>query len=199
MKDLRVGLEGDARAGVFGQAEFLDIGGRYAALVLLLIGAAAAMDLGLNPFGKRRHRLGADAVQACRNLVGVVIEFRTRPHHRQHDFERRPLGFGMFLDGNTPAIVAHGQTAVDVDLDQDGPAKAGEGFIDAVIHQLIHEMMQPATRDIADVHARPLANVGGILEDLDILLAIASRAIIRGPLGDRRFHRPGINKLFTHV
>ena len=105
----------------------------------------------------------------------------------------------MFLDGNAAAVIAHGQTAVDVDLDEDAPAKAGEGLIDAVIYQLVYEMMQPATGDIADVHARPLANVGGILEDLDILLAIASRAIIRGPIGDRRFHRPGIYKFFTHV
>src|SRR5262249_3285349 len=65
--------------------------------------------------------------------------------------------------------VAHGQAAVQVDLDEDVPAVAGEGLVHAVVDQLVDELVQAAGAEVADVHARPLPDVGGVAEDLDVI------------------------------
>ena len=82
-----------------------DVGRRLAALVFLHVDLAVAADLGLDPFAQGGDRLGADAVQAGGDLVGVLVELGPGADGRQDDFQRRPLGLGMLLDGNAAAVV----------------------------------------------------------------------------------------------
>ena len=143
---------------------------------------------GFDPLAQGCDRLGADAVQACRYLVGVLVEFRPGTDSRHDDLKSRSLRFGMLIDGDSPAVIVHAQAAVHVDFDVNSMAMAGECFIDAVIDQLIDEMVQAARRYVADIHARTLANVGRIPEDLHITGAVLVRgvrmALIRHFLAD---------------
>ena len=67
----------------------LEVGERRAALVALLVDLAVAPDLELEPLGQRVDDRHADAVQAARDLVAVVVELAAGVQHGQHDFGRR--------------------------------------------------------------------------------------------------------------
>src|SRR5206468_3954915 len=172
MKNLPVRLERDARAGAFRQAHFLDFSNWLAALVLLGIRPAASPYLGLDPLTQGSNGFGADAVQARGNLISILVELGAGADGRHDDFQRRPLGFGMLVHGDSAAVVVHAQAAIDVDLHEDVPAVAGQRFIDAVIHQFVNEVVQAAGRNISDIHAGTLPNVGGIAKYLHIIRAI---------------------------
>ena len=66
----------------------------------------------------------------------------------------------MIVDGDAAAVVGDADAAVDVDRDVDVLAVAGQGLIDAVVDQLVDEVVQPLGAGVADVHAGRLADVG---------------------------------------
>ena len=74
----------------FGRAGRLQRRLRRAALVGLLVDVAVAPDLELEPLRQRVHDRDADAVQAARDLVAVVVELAAGVQHGQHDLGRRP-------------------------------------------------------------------------------------------------------------
>ena len=133
VEDLRIGLEGDARAGALGGADVLDLGDGLAALVLLHVDPAVALHLGLDPLAQGGDRLGADAVQAGRDLVGALVELGAGADRGQDHFQRRPLRLGVFLDGDAAAVVADAEAAVHVDLHVDvagnSPASASSTLL----------------------------------------------------------------------
>src|SRR5262245_48024532 len=99
----------------------------------------------------------------------------------------------MLFDGDAAPVVADAEAAVHVDLDVNVPRVPGERFIDAVINQLINEMMQSLGAGVADVHTGPLTDVRGVAEDLHVLRSvirgggssIGDRQLLRGSLGER--------------
>jgi hypothetical protein len=60
----------------------------------------------------------ADAVQAARHLVAVVVELAAGVQHRQHDLGRRPAAL-VHVDRDAAAVVDDGDRVVDVDRDVD--------------------------------------------------------------------------------
>ncbi len=54
-------------------------------------------------------------------------------------------------------------------------AEARTGFVDRVIHDFVDEMVQPARRGVADIHARALADVLDPLQYLDHRLVVVRR------------------------
>ena len=65
----------------------------------------------------------------------------------------------MNVHRNAAAVVRHRDGFARVQDDVDLVAVAGQGFIDGVIDQLLHHVVQPrAVLGVADVHARPLAH-----------------------------------------
>ena len=89
LENLRVGLERDLRAAALRRAGDLEVGDRSAALVALLVDLAVAPDLEVEPLRQRVDHRHADAVQAARHLVAVVVELAAGVEHGQHDFGRR--------------------------------------------------------------------------------------------------------------
>ena len=69
--------------------------------------------------------------------------------------------------------------AIDVDRDGDGRGVAGHRFVDRVVDDFVHEMMQTADGRITDVHARAFADVLQVGEVLEVLggvrFAVAGR------------------------
>src|SRR5207302_7652121 len=120
--------------------------------------------------------LGAHPVQTGRHLVRALVELGPGAHGRQDDFERGPLGFGVFLDGDAPAVVGNAGTAVHVDFDMNVLAVAGEGLVDAVVDQLVDQVVQAVDAGVADIDAGPAADVGRVAQNLNVVFAVVAVA-----------------------
>src|SRR3972149_1433062 len=73
----------------------------------------------------------------------------------------------MPVNGNPPAVVRNGDTIVRVNDDLDVVTRSGHGFVYALLHHFVHQMMETAFASTANVHARPLAPRLQALQDLD--------------------------------
>ena len=62
----------------------------------------------------------------------------------------------MNIDRNTTAIVAHRDAAIDVNLYINLVAKSGEMFVDRIVENFEHHVVQAALVRVADVHAGAL-------------------------------------------
>ena len=132
--------------------------------VLLVV----APDPQLQPLRKRVDDRDADAVQAARDLVGVVVELAARVQHGHDHLGGRHALALVDVDRDAAAVVADGDRAVGVQDHLDPVAIAGERFVDRVVDDLEHHVVQAgAVVGIADVHARPTAHRLQALEDLD--------------------------------
>ena len=176
LEDLRIGLERDLGAAALGRAGDGQSAQRLAALVALLVRLVVAPDFQVEPLRQRVHDRHADAVQAARNLVGVVVELAAGVQHRQHDFGGR-LAALVHVGRNAAAVVDDGDRVVEVNRDVDFGAEAGERFVDRVVDDFVDQVMQSGRPGGADVHRRALADRFEAFEDLD-----AFRAVVALPL-----------------
>ena len=179
LEDLRVGLERDFRAALLRRAGDDKIGLRRPALVGLLVDLFVAPDLELEALGQRIDHRHADAVQAARDLVAVVVELAAGMEHGEHDFRGRATAL-VHVGRDAAAVVDDGDRVVDVNGDVDLAREAGQRFVDGVVDDLVDEMMQPGRPGRADVHRRPLAHRLEAFEDLDAFCAVlvAVRAVV---------------------
>ena len=114
----------------------------------------------------------ADAVQAARHLVGVLVEFSARMQLGHDDLGRRDA-FAVHVDGNAAAVVAHRDRAVGVEHDLHRGGVAGQRLVDGVVDDLVDHVMQArAVIGVADIHARPLAHGIEALQDPDRFSAV---------------------------
>ena len=167
LEDLVVGPERDLGPGLLGLADLLELGQRDAALVALGVDPAVALDLEVEPLGQGVDDRDADAVQAARDLVGLVVELAAGVEHGHDDFGRRLLLLLVHLDRDAAAVVDDRDRIVDVDEDFDVLAVAGQGLVDGVVDDLIDEVMEPFGAGAPDVHRRPFSDRFQPFEDLD--------------------------------
>ena len=114
----------------------------------------------------------ADAVQAARHLVGILVEFSAGMQLGHDDLGRRDA-FAVHVDGNAAAVVAHRDRAVGVEHDLHRGGVAGQRLVDGVVDDLVDHVMQArAVVGVADIHARPLAHGIEALQDPDRFSAI---------------------------
>jgi hypothetical protein len=102
----------------------------------------------------------------------LIIEFAAGVQHGQRDLRCRALLRGVHLGRDAATVVDDGRAAVHVEDRFDCVAKAGHGFVDAVVHHLVHQVVQPIDTSAPDVHRRPLANGLQPLQDLDLLSSV---------------------------
>ena len=89
------------------------------------------------------------------------------------DLGRRNAFFRVDVDRDAAAVVAHGNRVVGMDFHGDGGRVAGQRLVDAVVHDLIHHVVQArAIVGVADIHAGALANRLQPLENLDGISAV---------------------------
>ena len=171
LEDLGVGLEGDLRAALLGDAGVDQIGERLAALVGLRVDLAVAVDLEIEALGQRVDHRDADAVQAAGDLVAVVVELAAGVQDGQHDLGGR-LAALVQIDRNASTVVDDRDRVVEMNPDVDLIAVTGERFVDRVVDDLVDEVMQTLRPGRADVHGRALAHGLEALEDLDLVCAV---------------------------
>ena len=86
----------------------------------------------------------------------------------------------MHARRNAAAIVRHRHAAVDFQRDLDRLSIPGHVFIDAVIHDLIHEMVQAINAGTADVHGRSFPNGFKALKHADLVRTVPTRLDVWG-------------------
>ena len=113
------------------------------------------------------HR-GADAVQAARHLVGTAVELAPGVQGGEDHFGGGLAFFVVDVHRHAAAVVAHGDGFARVDDDVDLVAMAAQGFVDGVVDEFLHHVMQAsAVVGVADVHARALAHGVEAAQHLD--------------------------------
>ena len=168
VEHLAVGLECDGGAGVVGVADHLHLGGDVAAGELHLVDVAVLVNLYLQPFGKGVDHGRADAVQAAGHLVAAAAELAAGMQHGEHHLQRGAARLLLDVHGNAAAIVGDGDGVAGVDGDGNVGAVAGQRFVDGVVHDLVHQMVQTAGAGGTDIHAGPLAHGLQTLKNLDL-------------------------------
>ena len=175
LEDHGVGLEGRLGAHLLGRADALDRSERNAAFVLLLVGMPVARDFDFAPLRQEVHDRDTHAVQTAGRLVRALFELPAELQDGHHAFERRdfPPEFLRQLlvrfDGNAATVVLHRHGTFRIDGDLDVLGKPRHGFVDRVVDDFVHQMVQTARRDIADVHGGPLADMVHVRQVLQVL------------------------------
>ena len=68
------------------------------------------------------------------------------------------MKFLMFVDGDTAAVVLHGDRVVLVDSHLNMCAEACHGLVDRVVYCFVNQMVQTLFADVANVHCRAFAH-----------------------------------------
>jgi len=108
----------------------------------------------------------------------------------------------VHVDRDAAAVVVNGHRAVGVHDDLDVRAIAGESFVDAVVDDLVDQVVQAADARVADVHGGALADRVNAAEDryglgvvlgarllLALLVLFLGHADARSRPGHRRWIR----------
>ncbi len=134
-------------------------------------------------------------MEAGRRFVGALVELGPGAHGGEHDLQRRFAILGAYVHRDAAAIVRDAERAVRMNLDLDVLAMAGQRLIDAVVHKLVDEVMQSLGPRIADVHAGPLADMGGVAQHLDVFagVGVGSGVLLSNGICD------GLESVFSHV
>ena len=141
---------------------------RLTQAVLLHVHLATTAHLGAQIVAQRVHATHAHAVQAAGHLVGALVKLAAGMQHGHHDLEGRLVQFLVLVDGNTAAIVAHGDAVVLADVDVDAVTESCQSLIDRVVHDLAHQVVQTLDVGVTDVHRWALTNGLKTLKHLDV-------------------------------
>ena len=156
---------------------------------------AVAPDAQFQPDRQRVDDGDADAMQAARNLVGILVEFSAGVQLRHDDLGRRNAFFVVDAGGDAAAVVGDGAGAVGVQRRGDQRGVAGQRLVDRVVDDLVNHVVQAgAVVGVADIHARPLAHGVEPPQHLDRIRAIVFHIVViivhiahsEGPSAGRR-------------
>ena len=141
---------------------------------------ALAADLEFQPNRQGVDHRNANAMQATRNLVGVLVELSAGMQLRHDDFGSGDAFGGVDIGRNAAAIVGHGAGSIRVQGDRHKGSVPSQGLVDGVVDDLVDHVMQArAVVGIADIHARPLADRIQALENLDGIGAVFGLFAVR--------------------
>ena len=172
-EDLRVGVEDLGGAGLVGFfAAFEGGDGGAAVCKRHAPDVALAADLGVHAGGQGVDDGDADAVQAARDGVTAATELAAGVEDRHDDLDGGLVLGGVLVDGDASAVVDDLDAAVCLDRDLDVVGVAGQGLVDGVVDDLVHQVVQAAFAGGSDVHARALADGFQALEDGDVRCAV---------------------------
>ena len=168
LEDQSIRLKGDLGAALLSNANLADVGFGIAAVIALREHLAFSLDLDLERLGEGVDHRHTDAVQPTGHLVRALVELPPGVQLGQDDLRSGDAFGGMDLGRDAAAVVFDRDAAVDVDRHCNGVALAGQRFVDGVVDDFKHQVVQPPLGRITDVHARPLAHGFEPLEHLDV-------------------------------
>ena len=129
---------------------------------------AVAADSELKPDGERIDHRHAHAMQAARDLIGILVEFAARMQLGHDDFGGRNAFGRMDVGRNAASVIRHRHGAIGVQRHRHQIGMTGKRLVDGVVDDFIDHVVQAGTViGIADIHAGPFAHGIKALEDLD--------------------------------
>ena len=161
-------------SGSIGSALFIQLFAGFALLKLNTIALAAAANLNLHMLTQSVNAGYAHAVQATGNLIATVAEFTTGMQHSHNYFNCRFFLFFHHVHGNTTAIIYNRNTIIRMDDYLNLSTVTGQGFVNTVVHNLVHQMVQTACRGTANIHSRPLTNSFQAFQHMNLFRIIAA-------------------------
>ncbi len=143
-----------------GGARFFQFAGRFAFRVRLLPGKTFAPNFKIEFFAECIHAGNADAVQSTRNFICGRIKFSAGVQSCHHNLRGRNF-LAIDIHGihrNSTAVVDHSHRVIEMHRDFNLVGVPGERFIDGVIDNFIHQMMQSKLTRRANVHRGAFAD-----------------------------------------
>ena len=168
IENLGVRLEGDLGAGVVGAAHHGHFLGNGPPGEFHFIDFPIFMDPNPHPLRQGVDHGGAHAVKAAGDLVAAAAEFAAGVEDGVHYLQCGPAGLGLDVHRNAPAVVGDGDGVPGVDGDGDVFAVTGQGLVDGVVHDFVHQMVQAGDGGGADVHTRTLPHRLQALQNLNL-------------------------------
>ena len=153
-EDGAVWVEGDAGAGLVGRAHLFDGVERLAFAVFLLVDLPTTVDVDNHVLAEGVDAAHTHAVQTAGHLVAAFVELAACMQHGHHHFEGRTVLLFVHVHRDAAAIILNSDTVIFVDAYVNLGAIPGQGLVDGVVHHLVHQMVQAAEVDVADVHGR---------------------------------------------
>ena len=121
-------------------------------------------------------------MQTAGHFVGLVVELAARVQFAEHYFERANAFGGVHADGDADSVIGYRQTFVRVNRDGDVVASAGHRFVDRVVDDFPHQVVQASRRRVADVHAGSFPNRFEPFEDANIALVVDIVIVVGGEI-----------------
>ena len=165
-KDCRIRLKSNLCTCFVAFTYYGDLAGCMALFISLMIHLTVSADFYFKPFGQGIDNAHANPVQAPRDLIHPVIELTACVQSGQHNLHRRLFLFFMHVYGNTPAVIGYGNTVVCVYHNIDIGTIARHCLINAIVSNLIDQVVQASCAGIADIHGGPLPHSLDTLEHL---------------------------------
>ena len=169
-EDLRIGPERDDRSGLRGRLDLAQPGRWHASFEGLLPHEAVPCDLHHQPPGQGIHHGNAHAVKPAGHRIRLPTELPTGVQRGQDHLHGRLaiLPSRDRTDRNPAAVVDHTTPAVGQQLDHDLGAEPSEGFVDGVVHDLVHQVVEAPWTGAPDVHTGAFPNRLKTFEFVDL-------------------------------
>ncbi len=130
-----------------------------AALVFLFPNLALPVNGCPEVAGKCIHHGDTYPVQPPGYLIGVLVELTPGTDLGHDDLQGGNAFLFVQVHGYPAAIVLYGYRIILVDGNGNGITVAAHGFVDGVVDDLVHQVVQAADPYIADIHRRTHAHV----------------------------------------
>ena len=91
-------------------------------------------------------------MQSTGYFIRIIIELTARMEPSEDKFHTRHLVLRVLVDGHSSAIVYHLYRPVSIQRDFDFVRVPGDGFIYAIVHDLLYEMIRSSS---VRIHPRP--------------------------------------------
>ena len=147
---------------------------RLAAVEALFIFRTVAAHTHPQPLRAGVYHAGAHAVQTAGHLVAGIFAAKLAAgvQHGEHNGHRRQAGIGLHIHGNAAAVIHHFNDVVRLDGHLDMVTVASQRFVDGVIHDLVHQMVQAPRAGGTDVHTGALAHSLQALQNLNFAAGV---------------------------
>ncbi len=127
------------------------------------------MDANLKVFTQGHDHGNAYAVQTSRYFVALVVKLAAGVQDGHNHLHGRDFEVWMHINGNAAPIVLHLNFALVSNGNFDQVTMTGQSFVDGVVHNLIHKVMQPALAGASNIHCRTLANSFKAFQHLNVV------------------------------
>ena len=97
-------------------------------------------------------------MESAGDRVPAPTELAAGMQHGEDDLDRRLALGAVHVHGDSTTVVHHADGAVLEDRDLDRVAMTGQGLIDGVVDDLVHQVVESALPRRTDVHAGALAH-----------------------------------------